>query len=249
MPTFSKTSLVITALAIIAIGWFVYTHRTTQPTPIDTTSQQQGTWPSAQVTSETISDSTSAYTINATYPVAGDDRITAQFKQFVDDQIEQFKKDTAWATDPSVASAEAQALTLDISYREERATHVDNYIFTIVTYTGGAHGLQATQTFSFDQNGKLLNLDDIFTDKQAGLKALSLYATKELTTRAISDANWVAEGAGPTIENYQNIVLTDVGITAIFDPYQVAAYSAGTQTVQIPFSAFASIANKALFVK
>ncbi len=253
MKPISKTHIVLTVVAVIVIAWLVLRHR--NDTPVVPTSAEptavteQPLWQSVEVKKENISDSNQYYTIDVSYPVTKDDRITGQFKTFAEGQIAQFKDDTSWVSDPSIDSASSGALSLTIDYKEQKSTLVDAYVFDITTYTGGAHGLQVTRTFSFNKDGRALTLADLFTNGEAGLKTISPFVQSELTKKAISDAKWIAEGAAANAENYQNFVISDAGVTFIFDPYQVAAYAAGTQNILVPTSVFKTIANPDLFTK
>jgi hypothetical protein len=251
MQPISKTHIALTAIAIIIIAWLVMTHRTNAPvsvtpTPAATTPIDK-VWPSVEVKKEKITDANQYYNIDAAYPVTNDTRISDQFKSFVDDQIAQFKDDTSWATDPSIDSAAENSLSLDIDYIENKSAHVDTYVFSIVTYTGGAHGLQVTRTFAFDANGKALKLADVFTNGEQGLKTIAPFVQKEITKKGISDAKWIADGAAPNADNYQNFIVGDDGVTFVFDPYQVAAYAEGIQNILVPLSIFRGIANPELF--
>lgn len=56
--------------------------------------------------------------------------------------------------------------------RHSSSVTANTYTFAIGTYTGGAHGLLVTRTFNFDENGKVINLADLFTNGEAGLRSL-----------------------------------------------------------------------------
>ncbi len=57
----------------------------------------------------------------------------------------------------------------------------------------------------------------------------------------MADAAWIEEGASPDPANYQDWLLTPEALTFIFEPYQVAAYAAGPQTVSIPLTEIAGL--------
>lgn len=250
-PTPSKNYIILTIIIVAALVWFFWYSK--QHPPADTTQEPTATtptgalWQSVEVSKETISEENQYYNITVTYPVTKDERINAQFKTFAEDQVAIFKDDTSWAMDPSIDSASEGSLSLDVDYREDRSTNADTYIFSIVTYTGGAHGLQVTRTFAFDQNGKAIGINDLFTNGEKGLETIAPFVQKEITKKNISDAAWVKDGTAATVENYQNFVIGDTGVTFIFDPYQVAPYAAGTQSILVPTSVFKGIANPAIF--
>jgi hypothetical protein len=232
--------VLLTAIVIALIA--VYGHKKTAPAP--TVETEKISWPSKEIKKETINESTDAYRINAVYPIAEGDSVTMYFKSFVDEEISIFKQNSEDAVvDGSLL------LTLDITYEQKKSIYADNYIFTVTSDTGGAHGLEAHKTFSFNEQGKLLTLADLFTNGTDGLKTVALFIEKELNKRDFADSRWIKEGTTPAEEHYRNFVITDEGITFIFDPYQVAPYAAGTQSVLVPFSAFKTIANQDLLGK
>ncbi|MEO5645971.1 MAG: DUF3298 domain-containing protein [Candidatus Paceibacterota bacterium] len=254
-PT-SKTTLILLAVLVLAvIGLVLFLHRgnkgvvqnpVSETTPVPSTPTE---WPTAIVKDQTITDNASYYTISAIYPVVKDDVINGYFKTFVTNAISQFKDDTSWAAGEgaTIAPAEASSLSLDIKYTEQKSATADNFIFSITTYTGGAHGLQATKTFSFSPTGQQIMLAALFKNGINGLKTVAPYVQQQLSKSADADQTAIKAGAAPTESNFQNFIITDEGVTFIFDPYQVAPYSAGTQTVKVPLSAFKTIASKDVF--
>lgn len=251
MKPVSKFSIIITVIAVVIIGWIVFTHHDTQ-TPLNTTSDPtmpdvQATWPTVEIERKTINDSNQYYSIEAMYPVTKDTALNDKFKAFVEDLIAQFKTDTSWVMDPTIGSASEGELLLDITYREERNAVADNYIFSITTYTGGAHGLQVTRTFSFDQYGAPIALTDLFSNADAGLKSVAMFVEGEIIKKKIADTEWIKDGTAPREENYRNFVVGETGVTFIFDPYQAGPYSAGIQNILVPLSVFKSNANTTLF--
>ncbi len=250
----SKTVLIILLVVVLAvIGFFVYSHRAAKVTPTQVTenvptptpSQQ---WPSTKIKDATVKDNTSYYTISATYPIVKDTVISGYFKKYVDDSVAGFKSDTSWATSDSADSAAAGQLTLNITYTEQKTDNADNYIFSNSSYEGGAHGLTATQTFTFSPTGQLISLSNLFTNGLAGLQTIAPYVASQLkSTLPSTDQDFVADGTSPTAENYANFTVQDDSVTFYFDPYQVAPYSDGLQKVTVPVSAFKSIASLDIF--
>jgi hypothetical protein len=251
IPPKQQLFIALIALAVIAGLFGVGTKKisNTVPTPVDTTSAPETptVWPSTEIKKETTDQSDAKRKITATYPITKSEAVNAYFKQFVDEQIKQFKDDTNWADDPEITSASEAILSFDITYTNTRSQRADNYIFTVSSYTGGAHGLDVTKTFSFSKEGKLIGLADLFSNGLSGLKTVAPYVQAELAKQNITTKDWIQEGAGPTEDNYRSFIVTDNGITVIFDPYQVAAYAAGSVKVQVPASAFKTVANKQYF--
>lgn len=134
--------------------------------------------------------------------------------------------------------------------------------------TGGAHPIPVEAAFVFDRKaGKLIALDDLFSDADAARTALANFAHDTLLTKFTADApkpgngsspdairEWKSnmvqmlnEGTKPTMVNYSVFVVRagdhddapSPGLTLVFPPYQVAPYVYGTQTVDVPASVFA----------
>jgi hypothetical protein len=134
--------------------------------------------------------------------------------------------------------------------------------------TGGAHPIPIQAAFVFDRKaGKLIALDDLFTDPDAARTALANFAHDSLLAKFTADApkpgdgsspdairEWktdmvqmLNEGTKPTTVNYSIFVVRagageaapSPGLTLVFPPYQVAPYVYGTQTIDVPASVFA----------
>ena len=137
---------------------------------------------------------------------------------------------------------------LDIGYGVEWATNdIISIQFLNSTFTGGAHPNYYTETLNFDvKSGKEIKLTDLFQSNSNYLKIISDYSIADLKTRLgeMSDDEWIGKGAGADAENYMSWNLTKKGLMISFDPYQVAAYAAGMQTVIIPYSKLAEVWRK-----
>ncbi len=235
----------IVCVAILAVLVVIGFH-TSVPTPEPTAEETAALpWPSKEVEKLSIHEKTDHYDISASYPKTNSDSISLSFKSFIEDQISQFKEDTSWVGD--VESASSQSLTLDIDYKVVDSVTVNNYVFNIDSYTGGAHGMQVMRTFSYDKTGQLLTLANMFSNGIDGLKTLAAATQKELLKRPGADSKWITDGAGPVEDNYAAFIVTNEGLTILFGPYQVAPYSDGTIEMSIPLSAFAKVANPAIF--
>lgn len=140
-------------------------------------------------------------------------------------------------SDPDFVNYSPGPLALDIQY--ETVGFSEDYVslnFVIYTFSGGAHGMTYFEAFTFDlANDVELALDDIFQPGVAYLDEIAPMAIAALTEQLgdMADAEWIAQGAGPLPENYQDWLLTPDALVFIFEPYQVAAYAAGPQRVTI----------------
>lgn len=128
----------------------------------------------------------------------------------------------------------------DVTYNTSR-------IFTVATsyymFTGGAHGIHGTTYMNFDvTTGKLLTLDDLFTDR-AQLETLGATYFRQ---QHDLDEKTTWEDSGYWFENNQfylpdNFALTEDGVLFIYSIYEIASYVEGEQEVKIPYSALTGL--------
>ncbi len=214
-----------------------------QPVPAQTNSPKE-------LSKKLRSEEETYYKITAYYPETGNQLANKTMQAFIADQVVQFKQDTGVENiDPKHAKemglSSEYKYTLNIDYIPVLANDVYNYVFTIDTDTGGAHSNQFTKTFSYTADGAEITLADLFVPKSNYLTVISNYVQTELGKRDGADQKWIADGAGPKADNYQSFDVQDSGIEFIFDPYQVAAYAAGTQKVLVPYTALSSVLKSA----
>ncbi len=250
MSSISRTQLItVLVLILVVVGLVVFGGRGKE------VSQETGSvvlnieWPSTEVKQERVEDDTKDYHIAVIYPITQSDTVNAYFKTFADETVVSFKTDLLANTVPTEDTATYQS-TLDMSYRKEKHLRADNYIFLTSTDNGGAHGFTTTKTFSFSKNGTLIGLESLFTNGLAGLETIVPYVRGQLA-KQISNAatQWIEDGTQPTADAFASFVVTDEGVTFIFDPYQVASYAEGKQEVAVPLSVFKSIANPEVFTQ
>lgn len=159
--------------------------------------------------------------------------------------------------DPDIAaSARRNPWTLDLDYRLVAQTDT----FAIVqasgsAWTGGAHPNPLLASFAYDlRAGRVIALRDLFSDFRAAETALAQAARRRLLARLgkgddqeplASDPRMVRDGTATGKGNYQYFsLLTGAdrkahGLRLIFPTYQVAAYVAGPQSVDVPSKVFA----------
>lgn len=107
-------------------------------------------------------------------------------------------------------------------------------------YTGGAHGMNSTSYYVFDaETGQRLSIGDIFLPgSEARLDALVDRRYREM------------KGLGPNtplngeqgelfedvIRHNDNFAVTDLGITFLYNPYEIAAYATGPIEVDLKWA-------------
>jgi hypothetical protein len=115
--------------------------------------------------------------------------------------------------------------------------------FTISDYTGGAHGNSYFQTYTFDlTQNRVLALGDLFQPGTDILGTLAPIVQQELNAEmgAYADPQWIQDGTS-SLDAYTSFTVTPDALVFYFAPYQVAAYAAGPQTVQIPLAQISGV--------
>lgn len=183
-------------------------------------------------------------------PLQGEKNVAAValMQKFVTDTIAQFKTDGNFANltpeDVKILGFDrGNKETLQISYFIASSPRTVSYIFTVYEDTLGAHGNTFFHTFTFDTTkGTELSLSDIFTTNSYLNTLSSLCRTK--LPAIIGDGvemNFITGGTTPEEKNFQNFFFDNQDFVILFDPYAVAPYSSGPQTLRIPLSELANI--------
>ena len=165
-------------------------------------------------------------------------------KGFITTAIAQFKADGKFdkLTPKDIEMMgydEGRKQSLQISHVSAVSPRTVSYVYTLETYTLGAHGNTDYKTFTFDlKDGKSLKLEDLFVSGAAYLSQLSSLTRTSLGAQleAAPDDPMIAAGTTPTDTSFQHFFLDDRSLVILFPPYAVASYAAGPQTVAIPRS-------------
>lgn len=215
----------------------------------------------AQINSRRVNESIKAKRLDLTgeYPeLTGGGANVAAFNQLVKNSVTgslaDFKKQMlAMSAEDLKMLPAGMNNYIDIGYSVEYAD--DDLIsvrFLEDTFEGGVHPNYNYFTVTYDlKQGRELKLSDLFKPGAKYLEAVSAYATRDLQNRKDPDSNEnmglaqdiFADGAKPTEENYARWNITKKGLMFTFDPYQVAAYAYGPQTVIIPYAKLREIAK------
>lgn len=150
--------------------------------------------------------------------------------------VEKSKEDILKLIPTTESAAEYEGLDEDRAYVLKMDTTVYTSSTTITykiesyTFTGGAHGGTSVATFTYDRDGKLITLDDILIGSDS-LNKLSVLARTyfysklgSATSREVIDIGTEAKR-----ENFSTWYITDIGITFIFQQYQIGPYTIGIQ--------------------
>jgi hypothetical protein len=185
------------------------------------------------------------------------EKFNQTIRSLINRKVSEFKKEmTPTAADeltPEESPAPEESSGSDITIGYEVALAKDDLVdieFTVSSYSAGAaHPNSYTEVVNFDlKNGKSLKLADLFSPGAKYLQTLSTYCIQDLKKQAkeqgqdaMVDDDWIKRGAGAELTNYDNWTITRKGLGITFDPYQVASYAAGPQSVVVPYSALKEI--------
>lgn len=211
-----------------------------QPIVLPNTSSSQLTV-APMVTEENETD---YLTIDMTYPQSSQNKYSEMYT-FIKNSKDEFLHDYG-----NITAEEAATMQLGsdrkynylMSTKVATSTNTVTYIIDVYTYTGGAHGGTGEATFTYDKNGRLVTLNDLFTapylDRIVPL-ARAYFMNKFEHDSSFEDS--INEGTAPNMENYAAWYLTDDTITFIFQQYSIGPYVIGIQEFPLPKSAVADI--------
>lgn len=124
---------------------------------------------------------------------------------------------------------------LDIDYKEYKYYNYISYAFFIETYLGGAHPSHDLFTIVYDtENNKIIDINTLITYNSKTLKVFSDYSRANLIYNPKIDIHMLLEGTTAKIENFANFVF-DKNIILFFKEYQIAPYSSGMITLDVPY--------------
>ncbi len=186
-----------------------------------------------------------SYAIAANYPTttpltsAANGAALAEMRNYIAETIFQFKTGGNPAN-----STQGTKETLQIKYLVSSSLHTVSYIFTVYENTRGVHGNLFFRTFTFDTStGAALALADLFAPNTAYLETLSSISRAQLP-QVIghgADTSFIARGTAPEAKNFANFFIDNGYLDILFDPYQVAPYALGPQTLRIPLATLGAV--------
>lgn len=179
--------------------------------------------------------------ISIAYPVLGHAAVDEDVRRWAGSIADTFETEMAALFETSEVLGE----TPDVSRYALHGTYTVlrpsqeavSLVFEIWTYTGGAHGNLDIITLNYSLiTGQRLNFVDIFEDVDKALSLLSGQSRKVLSRRLAGGRmdQWILDGTTQDVNNFSSIGLTRQGVRVYFQPYQVAAWAAGAQEVDIP---------------
>lgn len=212
--------LAIVALGIVGFLLFPYLNTSQEPTP------PQEIASSASLTTETISEDSATYTIDVKYPQFGFASIDANIKAKIDAAVSELKAVPPNPPESATPKNEFNGTFEDVYI----AGDVISVALVLSQYTGGAHPMTIVSGMNYDpRTGKQLLQEDAFGMIGKTAAEVSVEATAQLKAK-LGDA-FFEEGANSNPENFSSFLVSENGVTFIFQQYQVGPYSAGVQEV------------------
>lgn len=123
-----------------------------------------------------------------------------------------------------------------------------SFYITIATYMGGAHDNIALMSETFDlKEGTRITSDTLFiSDEQTYTTRIKEYILAEMDKRSQDEQSPYYENYPELLEatyNKESFVLTEEGLRAYFQIYDLAPYAAGSIQFDIPYGEIADILN------
>lgn len=185
------------------------------------------------------------------------EKIFENYKNFTDDtKVLDFKNPEEAQRELSINSDYKYSFiaTYETANSKDRGKNkTTSYIYTIYTFTGGAHGATNALAITLDENGKEINLENILP--AASLEKVSKIVYDEILrqkTQKLSEGmtkkefseyinnpentEWIKEGTSPKRENYSTVWADGDDLVIYFGQYQVGSYAEGDYIVRIPKS-------------
>ena len=235
---------VIFALALIYLGFA----NKNAPTPGDQAGTNLTSPAGPTVIAKQDNEDAGVYEIKVQYPefsgVSNAAILNANIRDNVMNQVTQFKSDEA-ANAIKELSAKS---SFQIEYSVGMLTaDIASVKFTTFYYIRGmAHPATQIWTVNYDfMDGKPIDIEDLFDPGADYLHALQAAAKPAITQKLQAEdayiPDFVDQGTAPKAVNYSSFTLRKDKLTIIFNQYQVAPGAAGDSSIEIPFSAFASV--------
>lgn len=192
------------------------------------------------------------YVVSASYPVVKglkdksvETALNARFQQWAQNHIDAFKSNLADMQPDDMMASIPGANQINISFSVKvKEDHRLGIVWDVAqNYVGSAHPSETLNPVMYDMDtGTVITLSDLFKPGSPYLKRLSRFCTERLTQSFTnSGIPLFTDGLKPTEQNFANFLIRPEGLYFVFNPYQVAPYSAGVQEVVVPYSLFQDI--------
>lgn len=205
-------------IAVLVLGgyWYWNSPEATGPAPVPVESEAY------------LNETSDAYTINVSLPIQNGET-PREIQAAASTTIQEFKQQIAAMADVSTAARYQLSMSSDTYRGPQTISHV----LSGYQYTGGAHGLPFTTTYTYDQEGNRVTLNDLAKVPLSELLAYLEPEAKNQVQSALGDTFALfTDGFSPDPNNWKVWYIEESELVFIFGVYQVAPYAAGPQTVR-----------------
>lgn len=171
------------------------------------------------------------YKILVYSPITPYSKLNSVINKKLNDYIIQFKKNIR------SSPIKDNYYSLIIFYDKYIYSNYISYVFKIESHYFMAHPDHMIYTVVFDiDNKKIITLDDLIKYNNKVLDIFSFESKEKLkNNERIVDYDMLLDGTKPIYNNFNNFVFSKNGIIIFFKRYQVAPYSSGEFSVNIPY--------------
>ncbi|GMX58466.1 MAG: hypothetical protein MCSN_1200 [Candidatus Microsyncoccus archaeolyticus] len=229
-----KTIIFILILIILVLGFLFFTQKKDQENQVIPSQE-------FEITTNYIDEEDEERIISILYPSVGIEQIDKEIKEYVDSEANTFKE-------MEYISFSGAKYILDIDYFPVKFNDdIISFKFNKSDYTGGAHGNQYIACFTYNiKENKRLYLNDFFSS-ETYLDKISEFSINDFMNDEYADEEWIKDGAGPKLENYDKFVITENAFVFYFPPYQVSPYALGERQIVMPLNQLKEILNEEIF--
>ncbi|MDP3991521.1 MAG: DUF3298 and DUF4163 domain-containing protein [Candidatus Colwellbacteria bacterium] len=245
MPAFAVLGIVILAVW----GWQALNPQTPESGEI--------TLRTPEIKEVKIEEDTPQYRIEVSYPEfhnLGDPVRETAANNLLKSKVQQSVDSLKSASEEAVEISPEIKSELQLDYE---VVHINSSVASIKmresTYVeGAAHPLGIFWPFNYNfKDNKEIALADIFKPGSNYLEVLSGVTKKDLKNqlKEYYTEGVLEFGTAPVSENFSTLFLAKDKLVIIFNVYSVAAYAAGSQTVEVPYDALSEIINPEGIIK
>lgn len=208
------------------------------------------------ITYKTVTDKSSEmnYGLTATYPqvdfgpealmgvrgIAQD--INNSLDTTVNGFIQNFKNEVSQLPNKTTMNGMGSSLEITSTAEIISSTILSAKLSVFTSVAGAAHPITIIYPFNYSTTATgLLKISDLFIPGSNYLDYISSYSISDLRAYAQKEGwtnidEMIVQGASPDEKNFNSWNLTGDSLVITFNPYQVAPYVFGIQTVSIPLS-------------
>lgn len=228
-----RTIIVNLAVAALALGLLASCAKDVAPPSASSGIETRGGYPV-----ERLAESNACYDVLVEYPFLGRPALDQQVRLWVDAQYYDSVEELTALCAESQPKDSRRRYEHRVDYKIFQAPGSISVLFESWTYAGGAHGQNGLQAINLlVKSGEELLYKDLFANTSGLYVFLSDYIYHKLQQK-LGDiwqgSPMFTEGLEPVEASFKNFVITQKGLTVYFPPYQIAPYSEGTQSCEVP---------------